>query len=132
MSWIATRLRGPELGGKSVSPMVFNFFWLFVCGIIIFAIGITTEILLFVNTDSQNVWSFGSLLALILLVVPTETFVGEAYSMMVPDELRYGLRTTLGTHRKLKYEIIHQGQEESLSQDNSHPFISMPEPEARS
>ncbi|CAE6444107.1 unnamed protein product [Rhizoctonia solani] len=109
MSWIATRLKDPELRGGSVSPMVFNFFWLFVCGIIILAIGITTEILLFVNTDSQNVWSFGSLLALILLVVPTETFVGEAYSMMVPDKLRYNLRTTLGTHRR-QYKRLDQGQ----------------------
>ncbi|CAE7144855.1 unnamed protein product [Rhizoctonia solani] len=130
MSWIATRFKHPELQGNSVSPMVFNFFWLLVCGIIILAIGITTEILLFANTDSQNVWSFGSLLALILLVVPTETFIEEAYSMMVPDKLRYNFKTTLGTHRR-QYKTVHQGQDESLFRRSPpRPLrMAMPEPD---
>ncbi|CAE6434677.1 unnamed protein product [Rhizoctonia solani] len=127
MSWVATRLKNHDEQEKSVSPMVFNFFWLLVCGIIILAIGITTEILLFVNTDSQNVWSFGSLLALILLVVPAETFVGELYSMMVPENVRIDFKTRLGTHRR-RYESVPNGQDETLFQYK--PFrLSMPEPE---
>ncbi|KAH7340137.1 hypothetical protein B0J17DRAFT_307188 [Rhizoctonia solani] len=130
MSWAATRLGSHDSKGKSVSPMVFNFFWLFVCGIIISAIGVTTEVLLFVNTDSQNVWSFGSLLALILLVVPAETFIGEAYTIMVPEKLRNSFKTTLGTHRR-DYEPVNQDQDEKLFKHSPiRPLrLSMPEPE---
>jgi hypothetical protein len=112
MSWVATQLGGHESKGRSVSPMVFNFFWLFVCGIIVLAIGVTTEVLLFANTNGQNVWSFGSLLALVLLVVPAETFIGELYSMMVPEQLRYNFRTTLGSYsrRSSRHDSIHHTQ----------------------
>ncbi|KAF8710899.1 hypothetical protein RHS03_02531, partial [Rhizoctonia solani] len=151
MSWVATLLRNHDSKGRTVSPMVFNFFWIFVCGIIVLAIGVTTEILLFANTDGQSVWSFGSLLALILLVVPAETFVGELYSMVVPEKVRYNFRTTLGTYsrRSSQHGSIHHVQgmvasycfpsmitqfivcfnsDESLSQYRPL-WLSMPEPE---
>lgn len=83
---------GDDDGGKmSVSPHVFNIFWLLVCVIIILSIGTTTETLLFAYTDGQNVWAFGSLLALTLFLVPVETFVRELYSALVPKNSQHSL-----------------------------------------
>lgn len=106
MSWIPTHLRSHNLGKLTVSPVVFNFFWFLVCFIIIVSIGTITEILLFTYTDGQNVWAFGSVFALILLLVPAETFVGELYSVLAPEEWRHSLKTSFGTHR---YDPVRDG-----------------------
>lgn len=128
MSWVATYLSSQNSSKRSVSPLVFNFFWLLVCVIIIVSIGATTEILLFTYTDGQNVWAFGSLLALILLLVPVETFVGELYSVLAPEAWRHSLRTSLGTHR---YDPVHNTDEGlfPLTEGRHLRTVSMPEPD---
>jgi hypothetical protein len=99
MSWVAMYLSQHQARGATVVPVVFNFFWFLVCGILILVVGTTTEVLLFTNTDSQNVWTFGSLLAITLLLIPAETFIGELYSALAPEEWRNSLESILGTHR---------------------------------
>jgi uncharacterized membrane protein len=98
ISLIATHL-SHHTTGMRVSPLIFHFFWFITCGAIAVALGTTTEVLLFTNTHSQNMWTFGSMLALILLVVPAETFIGELYSAMASEPLRRRLKVNLGTHR---------------------------------
>lgn len=85
LSWIATYLRDRHAQVVAFNPAVFSFFWFFVCSIIALVITITTEAILFAGTDGQNIWSFGSLLALFLLVIPAETFVGQLYSTLAPN-----------------------------------------------
>ncbi|QRV86793.1 hypothetical protein RhiJN_14811 [Ceratobasidium sp. AG-Ba] len=100
ISLCATHLGSHYSRGKAISPLVFHFFWFLCCGTIAMILGVTTEVLLFTNTNSQNMWTFGSLLAFILLLVPAETFILELYSVVAPENVRYKMKTNLGTHRE--------------------------------
>lgn len=77
-----------NISHRAAHLVIFNVLWLFVCTGIILAVSTTTEILLFGYTDSQSVGSFGGLLALALLLVPTETFFRELYHVLVSEERR--------------------------------------------
>ncbi|KAG8769111.1 hypothetical protein FRC12_005165 [Ceratobasidium sp. 428] len=106
VSLCATYLSNHHTRKGSVSPLVFHFFWFLCCGAIAMALGITTEVLLFTNTNSQNMWTFGSLLACILLLVPAETFILELYSAIAPEPVRNRVKTSIGTHRQSSSERL--------------------------
>ncbi|KAF8602710.1 hypothetical protein BDV93DRAFT_185927 [Ceratobasidium sp. AG-I] len=83
ISLFATHLNDRQKSRRPVvSPAIFNFFWLMICAAIVFGTGVTIEVLVFTNTQSQNLLTFGSLLALTLLSVPGEIFVGELYLVL--------------------------------------------------
>ncbi|KAG8746136.1 hypothetical protein FRC10_006002 [Ceratobasidium sp. 414] len=100
ISLCATHLSNHQTQGKRVSLLIFHFFWFLSCGVIAMVLGVTTEVLLFANTNSQNMWTFGSVLACMLLLIPAETFILEMYSVIAPDPVRHKVKTSIGTHRQ--------------------------------
>ncbi|KAG8767412.1 hypothetical protein FRC12_006267 [Ceratobasidium sp. 428] len=84
-STLATLVRGHYTDAKTNTLYIFNFFWFLFCGGVAIIITATTEALLFTHTDGQTLWTFGSLLAFTLLVIPLEAFIFELYWLAVPE-----------------------------------------------
>ncbi|KAG8795429.1 hypothetical protein FRC12_014592 [Ceratobasidium sp. 428] len=90
--WIVSQLASRTRRAKNEMLYFFNFFWILCCGSIGIIVIATTEVLLFTHTSGQTLWTFGSLLAFALLVIPVEAFIFELYWLAVPDANRQGVK----------------------------------------